>query len=65
MAKTYDEIALGLILDGDTAGLAKLSKLAEGEVDCPFCGSTGEHETNGSATLCCAGCGLHFDVLGG
>jgi hypothetical protein len=73
MPKTYDQLALEVMLDpklGAGARQRKLSALAKeasdrvnGRVECPECGDKGPHEDNGDRhdlTYCCRACGNHF-----
>jgi ribosomal protein L37AE/L43A len=60
MARTisYDELTLELLRKGEKLGSKKLRKLAAHAAqslrggECPACGSTGDHETNGEFWQC-------------
>ena len=66
-AKTYDELALGALLKGDTKRLAALKKHSEGRFPCPDCGHEGPHHVqsyHGEPEFACAGCGMQHPVPG-
>ena len=73
--KTYDEMALDLILRGEKIGSPAFKKLAQEARDhiephqsaCPHCGHRGPHQDNGESatsvflTLLCEECDTQWD----
>ena len=68
--KTYDEIALDILLDTESpkrrnARLAALSAHAEGRHACPDCGDEGPHDVQsymGDTEFACRACGMQHLV---
>jgi len=68
--RTADQIAIGMILRGDRAGLARLAShmqaLVDNRAECPDCYDVGPHEDNGlplshyDHSFACRACGCAF-----
>ncbi len=67
---SYDEAAVSMFLEGDSAGITNLAVKAaarvEARVECPECGDEGPHDDNGRVgselSYCCSVCGTCFDA---
>lgn len=73
MAKTADQMALEILMDGGPhmqqrlVGLAAAVRRQMYGGECPSCGDPGPHDDNGERgddlMFCCRSCGEHFDAV--